>query len=225
MEKSFQRGFRLSLGVSTVTGAIGVGGVPSLTDFPPPCSLHSVQLRTLRRCYFTILRGLLFHIQRAMLILLTERVGAVGVRRWLRLFGLQVREAWSLGMTWKWIQGGFGSTRMQAWVGRGRLLLLLLHQQGLGQLTLVLLDLLLHVIDCTCNLGKKINMMDIQCAGFTDPVGELKSEPTCCSCCRMGPETLRCACNICCWICKRWYACAGINRIKSFSMPRTINVD
>lgn len=81
MEKSFQRGFRLSLGVSTVTGAIGVGGVPSLTDFPPPCSLHSVQLRTLRRCYFTILQGLLFHIQRAMLRLLTERVGAVGVRR------------------------------------------------------------------------------------------------------------------------------------------------
>lgn len=33
------------------------------------------------RCYFTILQGLLFHIQRAMLILLTERVGAVGVRR------------------------------------------------------------------------------------------------------------------------------------------------
>lgn len=29
---------------------------------------------------------------------------------------------------------------------------------------------------------------------------------TCCSCCLIGPETLRCACIICCWICKRWYA-------------------
>jgi len=35
---------------------------------------------------------------------------------------------------------------------RGRLLL---HKQGLGQLALVLLDLLLHVIDCTCNLARK----------------------------------------------------------------------
>lgn len=35
---------------------------------------------------------------------------------------------------------------------------------------------------------------------------------TCCSCCRMGPETFRCACNICCWICKRWYICvSGVN--------------
>lgn len=33
--------------------------------------------------------------------------------------------------------------------------LLLLHQQRLVQLTLVLLDLLLHVGDCTCNLGEK----------------------------------------------------------------------
>lgn len=32
---------------------------------------------------------------------------------------------------------------------------LLLHQQGLVQLTLVLLDLLLHVIDCTCNLQEE----------------------------------------------------------------------
>lgn len=30
---------------------------------------------------------------------------------------------------------------------------------------------------------------------------------TCCSCCLVGPETLRWACSICCWICKRWYAC------------------
>ena len=36
---------------------------------------------------------------------------------------------------------------------RGKLLLL--HQQRLVQLTLVLLDLLLHVGDCTCNLGEK----------------------------------------------------------------------
>lgn len=32
--------------------------------------------------------------------------------------------------------------------------LLLLHQQRLVELTLVLLDLLLHVGDCTCNLGE-----------------------------------------------------------------------
>lgn len=36
---------------------------------------------------------------------------------------------------------------------RGKLLLL--HQQRLVQLTLVLLDLLLHVGDCTCNLGER----------------------------------------------------------------------
>lgn len=36
---------------------------------------------------------------------------------------------------------------------RGKLLLL--HQQRLVQLTLVLLDLLLHVGDCTCNLRRK----------------------------------------------------------------------
>lgn len=36
---------------------------------------------------------------------------------------------------------------------RGKLLLL--HQQRLVQLTLVLLDLLLHVGDCTCNLEGK----------------------------------------------------------------------
>lgn len=36
---------------------------------------------------------------------------------------------------------------------RGKLLLL--HQQRLVQLTLVLLDLLLHVGDCTCNLRWK----------------------------------------------------------------------
>lgn len=36
---------------------------------------------------------------------------------------------------------------------RGKLLLL--HQQRLVQLTLVLLDLLLHVGDCTCNLGRR----------------------------------------------------------------------
>lgn len=34
--------------------------------------------------------------------------------------------------------------------------LLLLHQQRLVQLTLVLLDLLLHVGDCTCNLGENV---------------------------------------------------------------------
>ena len=36
---------------------------------------------------------------------------------------------------------------------RGKLLLL--HQQRLVQLTLVLLDLLLHVGDCTCNLDEE----------------------------------------------------------------------
>lgn len=36
---------------------------------------------------------------------------------------------------------------------RGKLLLL--HQQCLVQLALMLLDLLLHVGDCTCNLGEK----------------------------------------------------------------------
>lgn len=35
----------------------------------------------------------------------------------------------------------------------GKLLLLLLHQQRLVELTLVLLDLLLHVGDCACDLG------------------------------------------------------------------------
>lgn len=34
---------------------------------------------------------------------------------------------------------------------------LLLHKQGLSQLSLVLLDLLLHVIDCTCNLATTKN--------------------------------------------------------------------
>lgn len=37
---------------------------------------------------------------------------------------------------------------------RGKLLLLL-HQKRLVQLALMLLDLLLHVGDCTCNLGEK----------------------------------------------------------------------
>lgn len=37
---------------------------------------------------------------------------------------------------------------------RGKLLLLL-HQQSLVQLALMLLDLLLHVGDCTCNLSEK----------------------------------------------------------------------
>lgn len=55
-------------------------------------------------------------------------------------------------MAWEGVQGRFGGDGVQACVGGG-LMLLLLHQQGLGQLTLVLLDLLLHVIDCTCNLG------------------------------------------------------------------------
>ena len=36
----------------------------------------------------------------------------------------------------------------------GGLMLLLLHDQSLGQLPLVLLNLLLHVIDCTCNLQR-----------------------------------------------------------------------
>lgn len=41
---------------------------------------------------------------------------------------------------------------------------------------------------------------------------------TCCSCCLMGPETLRCACIICCWICKRWYA--WLKRIKSTTLVK-----
>jgi hypothetical protein len=44
---------------------------------------------------------------------------------------------------------------VQARGGEGAEGLLLLHQQGLGQLSLVLLDLLLHVIDCTCNLQEE----------------------------------------------------------------------
>lgn len=85
---------------------------------------------------------------------LTNRVGWEGIWRRLRLFGLKVgnREAGDLGMGWKCVQSWFACAEMQARVWGGRLLLLLFHQQSLSQLPLVLLDLLLHVIDCTCNL-------------------------------------------------------------------------
>lgn len=89
------------------------------------------KIYTTVKCYYISPWGLVKHdvfsIQRVRSMPLTESVGAVGVGGWLRLFGLQVRKAWGLGVTWKWIQGGFGPTRMQAWVGRGWLLLLLLH--------------------------------------------------------------------------------------------------
>lgn len=100
---------------------------------------------------------------------LTERVGAVGVGRRRRLFGVQcVSVACSLVWACEGIQGWFsgdrasgGATgRMQTSRGRRggggmRGKLLLLHQQRLVQLTLVLLDLLLHVGDCTCNLRER----------------------------------------------------------------------
>ncbi len=44
---------------------------------------------------------------------------------------------------------------------RGKLLLL--YQQRLVQLTLVLLDLLLHVGDCTCNLHEKKSSVITMC--------------------------------------------------------------
>lgn len=97
---------------------------------------------------------------------LTERVGAVGVGRRRRLFGVQcVGEARSLVWACEGIQGWFsgdgasGGAAGRVQTSRGgrgggmRGKLLLLHQQRLVQLTLVLLDLLLHVGDCTCNLG------------------------------------------------------------------------
>lgn len=86
---------------------------------------------------------------------LTERVRGERVGRRLRLFGRQIRDrqAWCLLVWRKCIQCWFACAGMQAGMrGRRLLLLLLLNQQNLGQLPLVLLDLLLHVIDCTCNL-------------------------------------------------------------------------
>ena len=92
-------------------------------------------------------------------VFLTQRVRAEGAGRTLRLFGLQVGDgqAWSLRVSWEDVQVWFGEAGVQAAVGRGgRRLLLLLHQQSLRQLPLVLLDLLLHVIDCACNLRGSI---------------------------------------------------------------------
>lgn len=114
---------------------------------------HSVVLSALCCCYSR----------------LTERVGAVGAGRRRRLFGVQcIGKARSLVSACEGVQGWFaragasgGATGgMQTSGGGGRRRgmrgkLLLLHQQRLVQLTLVLLDLLLHVGDCTCNLGEK----------------------------------------------------------------------
>lgn len=100
--------------------------------------------------------------------MLTERIGAVGIRwRW-RLFGVQcVNEARSLWWSSERVQSWFAGARSPSrntmrvqtrgggsgWGMSGKLLLL--HQQRLVELTLVLLDLLLHVGDCTCNLWVK----------------------------------------------------------------------
>lgn len=97
---------------------------------------------------------------------LTELIGAVGVgrRRWL--FGVQcVGEARSVVWACEGIHSWFARARASGGAARGmqtsgggrgmRGKLLLLHQQRLVQLTLVLLDLLLHVGDCACNLAEK----------------------------------------------------------------------
>lgn len=55
------------------------------------------------------------------------------------------------------------------------------------------------VITCSPTVN---DVYDQTSSGFNDALCWL----TCCSCCLIGPETLRCACIICCWICKRWYA-------------------
>jgi hypothetical protein len=103
---------------------------------------------------------------------LTERVGAVATARGGGLlFDVQrVREAWVLVLSREGVQEGLSETpslagrRVQSGGGGGGggrggqvggRLLLLLHQQGLVELALVLLDLLLHVADCTCNLDRK----------------------------------------------------------------------
>lgn len=263
---------------------------------------------------------------------LTERIGVVGIGRRRRLFGVQwVGEARSLMGACEGIQDWFTGDRTTGMMqtGRGRRgggmrgKLLLLHQQCLVQLALMLLDLLLHVGDCTCNLDEKDRRYNghwhrskgqkrikkkrfakgrlvpkhvwdrilrkkwhkhglvhpalwwwrvenkkrrtnspsqsqkhsllfitskvfswehfkawaihtlTSCGGcchmrnyvlwgkevtfYQRPHGitlmvthyahAVMCWLTCCSCCRMGPETLRCACIICCWICKRWYAC------------------
>lgn len=81
---------------------------------------------------------------------LTERVRSEGVGRRLLLFGLQVGEARSRGVRGEAVRGRLAcrGVQRQGWRWRRRWL----HEQGLGQLALVLLDLLLQVIDCACHL-------------------------------------------------------------------------
>ena len=105
---------------------------------------------------------------------LTEGVGAVATARGGGLlFGVQrVGEARVLvlpregvqeglsespGLAGRRVQSGGGGGRGGGGGGRGQVggRLLLFHQQGLVELALVLLDLLLHVADCTCNLDRK----------------------------------------------------------------------
>lgn len=56
---------------------------------------------------------------------------------------------------------------------RGKLLLL--HQQRLVQLTLVLLDLLLHVGDCTCNLGRAEEQKKTETVKYSEKQTSLRS--------------------------------------------------
>lgn len=76
---------------------------------------------------------------------LTEWVRSKGVGRRLLLFGLQVR-----GVRGEAVGGRLACSGVQRQVRRRRL-----HEQGLGQLALVLLDLLLQVSDCARDLGRQ----------------------------------------------------------------------
>lgn len=80
---------------------------------------------------------------------LTERVRSKGAGRRLRLFGLQVGQAGGRGVRGEAVHGRFACRRVQRQVRRGRRGL---HEQGLGQLALLLLDLLLQVSDCARDL-------------------------------------------------------------------------
>ena len=78
---------------------------------------------------------------------LTKRVRSKGAGRRLLLFGLQVGQAGGLRVRREAVHGRFACRRVQRQVRRG------LHEQGLGQLALLLLDLLLQVSDCARNLA------------------------------------------------------------------------
>lgn len=81
---------------------------------------------------------------------LTKRVRSKGAGRRLLLFGLQVGQAGGLRVRREAVHGRFACRRVQRQVRRGRRGL---HEQGLGQLALLLLDLLLQVSDCARNLA------------------------------------------------------------------------